>query len=323
MKLLQILKAGCKYLSSSDYRFLINANLGFYNQMSDENYLKRMFKACTGRQLDLDDPQTFNEKLQWLKLYDRNPEYTKMVDKYDAKRYVADKIGEEYVVPTFGVWDRPEDIDFEILPERFVLKCTHDCGGLVICRDKTKFDEVVAKGKLFRHMKRNYFMHGREWPYKNVRPRIFAEQLLSDEHQKDSLIDYKFYCFNGQPKFLYVSEGLHDHDTARISFLNLDWSFAPFQRSDYKEFEELPPKPVNYEMMLEFATILSENTPFLRVDLYEVEGKVYFSELTFFPASGYSELYPSYWNKNIGDWIKLPPRMVEMSQKFKFGKISG
>ena len=167
---------------------------GFFKFMSDEAYLKFMYKLKMKRKLNLSDPQTFNEKLQWLKIYDRKPEYTTMVDKYEAKKYVADIIGEEYIIPTLGVWDRFEDIDFDELPDQFVLKCTHDSGGLVICRDKSKLDLKAAKKKINKSLKRNYYWIGREWPYKNVRPRIIAEKFMTDP-TSDDLQDYKFFFF--------------------------------------------------------------------------------------------------------------------------------
>ena len=281
---------------------------GRFNSFSDKLYLEVMFWTNTDKQLNLKDPKTFNEKLQWLKLYDRKPEYTRMVDKYEVKKYVAERIGEEYIIPTLGVWDRFEDIDLDSLPDQLVLKCTHDSGGLVICRDKAKQDWDTAKGMIERSLKRNYYLHGREWPYKDVKPRIIAEQFMQDETQPNGLLDYKFYCFNGEPKLLYISEGLEDHSTAKISFLNLDWTFADFHRSDFRPFDHLPPKPNNYDQMLILAKELSAGIPFLRVDLYEINGKIYFSELTFSPCSGMMPFEPEQWNEKLGGWITLPSK---------------
>lgn len=311
MNIEKLIKAGIRYLRDANYRFHIKQTHGFYNHLPDEEYLKLLFRMIIGKDLNLDAPKTFNEKIQWLKLYDRRPEYTRMVDKCEAKKYVAERIGEEYIIPTLGIWDDPEDIDFDALPNQFVIKCNHNSGlGMCICRDKSKLDIAEVRRGLKKGLRQNYYLTGREWAYKNVQPRIFAEQVLSDEQQKESLFDYKFYCFNGKPKFLYISEGLHDHTTARISFLNLDWTFAPFHRSDYREFDELPIKPKNYETMLELATILSENVPFLRVDFYEVDGKIYFGELTFYPGSGFSEFTPEEWNYSLGSWIQLPEKTI-------------
>lgn len=295
-----------RYLMNADYRFIINDGLGFYKKMADKPYLERKFKVKLGYPLNLDHPTTFNEKLQWLKLYDRNPEYTKLVDKYEVKPIVAEKIGQEHVIPTFSVWNRPEDIDFDSLPNQFVLKCTHDSGGLVVCRDKAKLDRAAAIQKLQDALKRDYYIVHREWPYKNVKPRIIAEKYMVDENQAKGLRDYKFYCFNGQVRFLYVSDGLEDHSTATISFLNLDWSFAPFRRLDFLPMEELPAKPKHFDEMVQVAQQLSAGIPFVRVDLYEIDGKMYFSEMTFSPCSGLTPFEPEDWDRKIGDMLRLP-----------------
>jgi hypothetical protein len=276
------------------------------NMLSDKTYIKIAYFRRFHKFPNLKNPQTFNEKLQWLKLYDRNPIYTTMVDKHDAKKYVADIIGEEHIIPTLGVWERFEDIDFDALPEQFVLKCTHDSGGLAICRDKSSFDKLSAERKIKKSLKTNYYLGGREWPYKNVKPRILAEKFMSDEKNRNSLMDYKFYCFDGEPKFLYISSGLENHSTAHISFVTLDWEFAPYQRSDYANFEELPPKPERFDEMLEYCRKLSAGKSFLRVDLYEINDTVYFSELTFSPCSGHMPFKDKSHDKLIGDMLVLP-----------------
>lgn len=286
--------------------FSVLANRGVFRWLPDVPYLKLMYRSQIGKKLNLTEPKTFNEKLNWLKLYDRKPEYTTMVDKHEAKQYVAERIGQEHIIPTLGVWDSFDEIDLESLPDQFVLKCTHDSGGLVICKDKSKLDIAKAKRKIEASLKRNYYLHCREWPYKNVVPRIIAEAYMEDANQPNGLRDYKFYCFNGQPRFLYVSEGLEDHSTAKISFLNIDWSFAPFRRSDYRPFDELPPKPEKFDQMCALAQRLSEGIPFLRVDLYEINGRLYFSELTFTPCGGMMPISPENWNLTLGDWIELP-----------------
>lgn len=276
--------------------------------MPDRVYINVDYYLRMGIKLNLNNPQSFNEKIQWLKLYDRRQEYTMMVDKYNVRSYIADKIGEEYLIPLLGVWDDPDDIDFDALPDQFVLKCTHDSGGLVVCRDKSKLEIEDAKKKIKRSLKQNYYYNCREWPYKNIIPRIIAEKFMSDSIQLSGLIDYKFFCCNGQPKMLYVSQGLENHSTASISFLKLDWTFYPFRRSDYKPFKTLPPKPQNYERMLELATDLAAGFPFLRVDLYEINGEIYFSELTFSPCGGMIPFDPPKWDNQLGEWIKLPIR---------------
>ena len=229
-----------RFIYDRDYRFLHFSQLGKYNTMDDAEYLRRLYRSRMGIDLNLENPTRYTEKLQWLKLYDRKPEYTVMVDKYAVKSYVAKKIGHSYIIPTLGVWERFEDIDFDKLPNQFVLKCTHDSGGLVICRDKSVLDMEAAARKIRASLKRNYYYSSREWPYKNVKPRIIAEKYIED-HNSSGLRDYKFFCFNGKVEFLYLSEGLENHQTARISFVSLDWKPMWFSRDDYKEFEVLPP----------------------------------------------------------------------------------
>lgn len=279
--------------------------------MSDKPYLQLYYLMKLKKVLHFGNPKSFNEKLQWLKLYDRKKIYTTMVDKYEAKDYVAERIGEEYIIPTLGVWERVEDIDFDALPEKFVLKCTHDSGGLIVCRDKSKLNLEKTKRILAKSLKNDFYIEAREWPYKNVKRRIIAETYMEDEIQKKGLVDYKFYCFDGKPQFLYISKGLEDHATASISFLNLDWTFAPFQRSDYKGFETLPEKPAGYETMLKLAEQLSAGSSFLRVDLYEIGGKVYFSELTFTPCGGTMRFAPPEWDDKIGQMLTLPQKTNE------------
>ena len=285
------------------------------NILPDEIYLKILYRRTTGKKLNLRNPLTFNEKIQWLKLNDRKHEYTVMVDKYAAKQYVADKIGEEHIIPTLGVWDRFDQIDFDALPNQFVLKCTHDSGGLVVCRNKDSLDKDSARFKIERSMKSNYYYHGREWPYKDVKPRIIAEKYMQDSSEANDstsndaaaagLTDYKFYCFNGSPKFLYVSSGLENHSTASISFLTLDWQFAPYERTDYKRLSQLPPKPKSFDQMIEIAQVLSSGLDFLRVDLYEIDEEVYFSELTFSPCSGMMPFKDPIHDLEIGNMLEL------------------
>lgn len=276
---------------------------GFFHNMDDETYLRTLYRNKFKKELDLENPITFNEKLQWLKLYDRKPIYTTMVDKYEAKKYVANLIGEKYIIPTLGVWNSFVDIDFNLLPDKFVLKTTHDSGGIVICKDKHNFDQENARLKIENSLKKNFYYQCREWPYKNVIPRIIAEKYMENI---GGLVDYKFYCFNGKPRFLYVSQGLDNHDTAKISFLTLDWEFAPFQRSDYLAFDTLPQKPENLNKMIKIAEKLSGDSTFLRVDLYEIEGNIYFSELTFSPCGGFMCFHPTEWDKKLGDELRLP-----------------
>lgn len=273
--------------------------------MPDKTYLKYMHKVLVGKKLNLKDPKTFNEKLNWLKLYNRKPEYCLFVDKYEVKKYIADTIGEQYIIPTLGIYDSFEEIDFDALPDQFVLKCTHDSGSVVICRDKSTFDKEKAREKLTKKFKSNLYWHGREWPYKNLKPRIIAEKYM-EQKGSDDLVDYKFYCFSGEPKLLYVSVGLSNHETARIGFVSLDWEIMEMKRTDFKGLDELPEKPATFDKMVELSRILSKDIPFLRADFYEINGELYFGEMTFFPGAGFTKLEPAEWDLKLGSWIKLP-----------------
>ncbi len=301
-----------KCITNKASRFNYLAAMGFYNKMPDEEYLRRKFKNTLGYDLNLDNPKTFNEKLQWLKLFDQKPEYTLMVDKYLVREYISKTIGKQYLIPLINVWETPDKIDFSLLPEQFVLKCNHNSGiGMYICRDRSMMNVSKVKAALKKGYKENYYLENREWPYKNVPKRIIAEKYMSDDTRftdkgrTTGLTDYKFYCFHGEPKYLYVSQGLEDHKTARISFLNLDWSFADFRRIDYLPLERLPKKPVNYMEMLQIARILSQNIPFLRVDLYEIQKKIYFGELTFSPCAGMMPFDSRESDLKLGNLLQL------------------
>ncbi len=282
------------------------------NWLPDKAYIKISYFFTTKRKLNLKAPKSFNEKLQWLKLYDRKPLYTDMVDKYEAKRIVAEKIGEQYVIPTLGVWNSFDEIDFDSLPDSFVLKCTHDSGGIVICRDKSKLDIDKARKKIEISLKSNYYYHGREWPYKDVKPRIIVEKYMEDnstEGMEDDLgkglTDYKFYCFDGKMELLYVSRGLEDHKTAKISFVTKDYEQSHIGRSDYRPFDVLPKKPKNFDEMIALCEKFSKGFPFLRVDFYEINNQIYFSEFTFTPCSGLMPFLNYEQDLELGEKIKL------------------
>ncbi|MBQ8564857.1 MAG: hypothetical protein IJ442_03365 [Bacteroidaceae bacterium] len=280
---------------------------------NDEIYIKYIYKLRMKQELNLCKPRTFGEKLQWLKLYNRNPEYTRMVDKYEVKKYVADIIGEEYVIPTLGVWDKVEDIDYDALPNQFVLKSTHDSGGIVICKNKSLLDRVYVKKKIGKSLKRNYYNEKREWPYKYVKRRIIAEQFLSDSVHQD-LIDYKFFCFNGQPRYCQVIRDRSTNET--IDFYDMQWNHMPFvglnpiAPNEYNPIVKNGLNPVTrpscLDNMIEICEKLAKNIPFVRIDLYIINNKIYFGEITFFPASGFGVFTPDNWNLVLGDMISLP-----------------
>ena len=278
----------------------------FFDWMPDRLYIKLMYYCIMNRKIDLNNPKTFNEKLQWLKLYDRNPLYTTMVDKYEVKKYVADIIGEEYIIPTIGIYDNFDEIDFNKLPNKFVIKCTHDSGGVVVCKDKTKLNIEEARKKINKCLKRNFFYVGREWPYKNVKPRIIIEEFVEACKDED-LNDYKFMCFNGKVKCSFVCTERRSEDGLKVTFFDLNWNKMPFERHYPFSKKEIQ-KPVNYEKMIQLSERLSKGLSFIRVDFYEANKKIYFGELTFFPGNGTEEFTPEEWDYKIGEWIKLPER---------------
>lgn len=279
---------------------------GFFDSWDDEYYLKFIYWLNHGKKLNLDKPRTFNEKLQWLKLNDRNPNYTIMVDKYKVKEYVANIIGSEYIIPTLGIWEQFDDIDFELLPNQFVLKCTHDSGGVVICKNKNKLDINEARKIIEKSLNTNYYLYGREWPYKNVKPRIIAEVFMSNENKTfNELSDYKVHCFNGQPKIILVCTERHAKSGLKEDFYNIEWRHLDMARPKHLNSTKRQEKPKNYKKMLEISKILANNIPFSRIDFYEVEGKLYFGEITLYPASGLAGFIPKEWDTILGDWIEL------------------
>ena len=278
-------------------------------RLKDENYLKLKYHYIINKKLNLDNPINFNEKLQWLKMYNRKKIYTDMVDKYEVKKIVAKIIGQEYIIPTLGIYDKFEEIDFDKLPEQFVMKCTHDSGSVVICREKNKFDKEKAREKLDRAQKNNFYYAGREWPYKNVKPRIIIEKYMREEGKED-ITDYKLMCFNGNVKCSFVCLNRNSKNGMNIDFYDRDWNKMPFERGHYKNSGYTMNRPENYNLMIKLAEKLSIDIPFVRVDFYEIDKKVYFGELTFFPGSGFEEFNPQEYDKILGDWIELPTKKV-------------
>ena len=298
-----------QFLTGKSMRTIYFHSKGLYRGLDDKTFLKKIFRARLGYPLNLEDPKTFNEKIQWLKLYDRRPEYTMMVDKHAVKQYVGSVIGEDYLIPTLGVWDSVEDIDFDSLPDQFVLKCTHDSGSIVICRDKKAFDIEKAKAQLNQYMKRDYYLVWREWPYKNVKHRIIAEKYLADS--SGELRDYKFFTFNGKVKILLLvtdrnnpsSETKYDFYDTNFKHLNLS--------SGYPQANLKLERSETFDEMIRLAEKLSENIPHLRVDFYNVNGKVYFGELTFYRMAGLAPFDPPEWDSIWGEWITLPEKYEE------------
>lgn len=277
--------------------------------LPDKLYLKLAYYAFFEKKLDLKNPTTFNEKKQWLKLYDRNPFYTQMVDKYEVREYLAATVGEEYLIPLLGIWDKFEDIDFSQLPDQFVLKCTHDSGGLVICKDKSQLDIEAARKKINRCLKRNYYYHSREWPYKSIKPRIICEKYMVDECGLE-LKDYKLGCFNGKAKLFFVCLN-RTSSSCNIDIYDMNWNPMPFCQTLYPNSGTIIPKPKNFNKMVEFSEKLSKDIPFLRVDFYEPNGQLFMGELTFFHGSGFQVYRPESYDYLLGSWLDLPFNLLE------------
>lgn len=287
-------------------RFYFLSAHGFYHSMSDEEYIRRLWKYKMNKPLNLEDPKTFCEKMQWLKIHDHNPRYTKLADKYEVKKIVADAIGQEHVVPCLGVWEKFDDIDFDKLPDQFILKTTHDSGGFMICKDKKTFDKAAAKKKFDKALKRNFYWSGREWQYKNVPPRIIADKYIESLGRPESL-EYKLTCIDGKVAFTTVCKGIAHTDLSLRSNDHFDregnkmpW-YAYYEPS--KEPVSLPPQS---EEMIKYAEILSEGIPYVRADFYIVDGTVYFGELTFYTWDGFLVFEPDEWDRKLGDMITLP-----------------
>jgi len=279
---------------------------GILNWMSDEAFVKLLYRAGVGKKLNLNNPQTYNEKLQWLKLHDRRPLYTQIVDKFEVRSYVAEKIGKQYLIPLVGgPWDSFDEIDFDALPNQFVLKCTHDSGGVVVCKDKRAFDKEKARALIEKHLKVNFFWAGREWPYKNVKPRIIAEQYMEDKSTSE-LRDYKFFCFDGTPRYLFIATERQDESVdTKFDFFDMDYKHLDI-RNGHPNATVPPKKPVCFEEMKKLAAVLSKGIPQVRVDFYEVNGVVYFGELTLSHWSGAVAFEPEEWDLKFGEWIVLP-----------------
>lgn len=274
------------------------------NWMSDRLHLEMTWLIVKHQHLDLDHPKTFNEKLQWLKLYDRNPEYAIMVDKCKAKNWVAEKIGEQYIIPTLAEYLTADEIDLDKLPNQFVLKCNHDSGSVVICKDKATFDLEAAKKKLTQCLATDTSAQFGEWAYRNVPRRILAEKYMEEDGQLD-LMDYKWFCFDGVPRIMYMSR---DHaEDARTDFFDMAFNRLPM-RMQAPNSDVAPEKPKQFDEMKRIAEILSAGIPHVRVDLYVINGKIYFGEMTFYHCGGMVDVKPYEWNMKMGDMIKLPAK---------------
>ena len=277
----------------------------FGKWMNDYSFIKWEYFSGMGRFPDLDNPTTYNEKLQWLKLHDIHPEYTQLVDKYESKEIVRKLIGDEYIIPTLAVYDSFDEIDFDKLPSQFVLKTTHDSGGVFVCPDKTKLDRKAARRKLEKSLKHNFFYEHREYPYKDVKPRIIAEKYMVDESETE-LKDYKFFCFDGRCKMLFIATDRNTGDV-KFDFYDPDFNHLPFVQGHPWAKKKIK-KPEGFEKMVALAEKLGKGFRHVRVDLYDINGKIYFGELTFFHFSGNVPFESEEWDYIIGEWLKLPEK---------------
>lgn len=282
---------------------------GFYDKLSDEEWLKKAFRLYKKKELNLDHPETFCEKVQWLKLYDHNPAYHQMVDKYEVKQYVDGILGKGHTIPAYGVWDSFDEIDFDSLPDQFILKCTHDSGGFVVCRDKASFDIQAAREKLVPRLNRNFYWMGRQWVYKDIKPRILAEQYIPTLGNRDS-VEYKLTCFDGRVGLITICRGIpHAAYSVRTNDnYDRDFNYLPF----YAFYKNTQPteKPKEMDEIIRISEALSQGIPQVRVDTYVIDGTVYFGEMTFYTWNGFIVFTPEEWDKKLGDMIRLPEKRI-------------
>lgn len=274
--------------------------------LPDKTYIKLYYRLRVGRPLNTKNPTTLNEKLQWLKFNYRFPLQSIVSDKLLVRDYVAEKIGAEYLIPLLGTWENYDDVDFDKLPEKFVLKCNHDSGGLVVCTDKSKLDQKEARNRVEKSLKSNFFYIGREYQYRNIKPRIICEQFISDNGKVP--MDYKIYCFNGKPDVILVCKDRFSDNTHRASYLYFDqeWRFQPLNKGDETLTEVDVPKPKNLDRMIEIAKDLSKDFLFARIDLYNIDGQIYFGEITLSPNSGFDPDIKYETDLMFGEKLEIP-----------------
>lgn len=302
-----------KGIKNPKYMVLNTLSLRLARVIPDKEFLKIKYKLKMDKNLNLDNPRTFNEKLQWLKLYNRNPAYISLVDKYEVRKYIAQTIGDEYLIPLIGVWDKFDDIDFDKLPNQFVLKPNHTSGNVYICKDKSKIDYAWLRKEVNKWMKRDYYWVHREWPYKNVKPKILCEKYLVDG-SNTGLTDFKFMCFNGEPRIIQVMSE-RNNGNFLLNHFDLEWNEIHIPRKTVKRNPVVPKKPKNLDEMIEISKILSKDMPFVRIDLYETSLGIFFGEITFYPVSGFMDFKEEYHDYLLGSWIKLPSKERKLITK--------
>ena len=298
------------FIETPQYYITSPASKGWLNWVPDSLYLKVLYRIIMGRKLNLKNPKEYNEKLQWLKLNDRKPEYSTMVDKYEVRGYIEDLLGDKYLIPCLGIYDSVDDIDIDALPDRFVLKCTHDSGSVEICKDKSSFDIEGARHRLSQAMKRNYYATYREWPYKYVKPRIIAEGYL--EGDGGDLKDYKVMCFNGEAKIIEVHENRFVEGKVHTqTFYDREWNIVPLTQVETVTVDRPSERPRQLEEILRLSELLAKNMYHARIDWYIEGDKIYFGEITFFDGSGFESFSTPEMERMLGDMINLPEKWKE------------
>ena len=298
------------FIENPQYFITSPAAKGWLNWVPDSLYLKVLYRVIMGRKLNLKNPKEYNEKLQWLKLNDRKPEYSTMVDKYEVRGYIEDLLGDKYLIPCLGIYDSVDDIDIDALPDRFVLKCTHDSGSVEICKDKSSFDIEGARHRLSQAMKRNYYATYREWPYKYVKPRIIAEGYL--EGDGGDLKDYKVMCFNGEAKIIEVHENRFVEGKVHTqTFYDREWNIVPLTQVETVTVDRPSERPRQLEEILRLSELIAKNMYHARIDWYIEGDKIYFGEITFFDGSGFESFSTPEMERMLGDMIKLPEKWKE------------
>lgn len=280
-------------------------NAGWYDHLADREFIQLMYPLVMEKNIDLEHPQTFNEKIQWLKLNDHRPEYTVLVDKYRVRDYIAKNFGNQYLIPLLGVWEDPDEIDFDTLPEQFVLKCNHNSGlGMCICKNRADLNTEQVRRNLKKGLKENYYLRGREWPYKNVPRKILCEKYMTAQDGAE-IIDYKVHNFNGTPQFILVCSQRFSEKGLCEDFYTIQWDKMDVKRPETPNSGEIK-KPRNLDKMLEISRQISSGYPFIRTDFYEIDGKLYFGEITLYPASGWAKFDPEEYDMIFGNMLKLP-----------------
>ncbi len=305
-KLINFVRNPAPYLSRGQilkYKQQISHKLAPFSWIDDRFYLEYIFYKRFRKQLELREPTLYPDKLQWLKLFDRNPLYTQLADKYAVRDFVQQKVGAEYLNELIGVYRHPAEIDWSALPQRFVLKANHGSRSNLICMNKSELDIQQTEADLVAWLNTDFYALSREWPYKHIQRRIICEAFL-EGHPKWGLMDYKIICFNGKPTLIHLHVGRYvDH---RVSFFDLEWQRQPFNVYGITDIEEEIPKPKNFEKMIEIAKVLSHGIPYCSVDLYNLEGRIVFGEITMTTAGGFRPFIPDEYNKVFGDMIILP-----------------